>query len=414
MKKTLVVFLNELINTLTKRSFIISMVMGPIVGLIVFLVVGALNQDSPNIVSEVFMPDPTAKIVLQGYVDEAGLIKSVPDELGKGLKAYPDEAAARAALKTAEINAFYRIPADYMEEKQVYYVREDFNPFGGMMQSDSFMTLVDYNVLGQDPLLLTRVSNPLMNQEVVNLAPEDPQAQRGEDDIMTFMLPYAVTMLFYSMIMASASLMANSITTEKQNRVMEILLVAVTPAQMLAGKILALGVAGLAQMIFWMGSGYTLLLVSGSAFNLGAAFSLPLSFLAWGLLFFLLGYFLYASLMAGVGAMVPNLRETSQATMLLVIPLIIPLVMIGTIIELPNSVLSIGLSLFPLTAPVTMMTRMAATQVPLWQLLTAVVLLLVTIALLIRGVAGLFRAQTLLSGQEFSIKLFFKALFLKA
>ena len=89
----------------------------------------------------------------------------------------------------------------------------------------------------------------------------------------------------------------------------------------------------------------------------------------------------------------PNLREASQATTVVIIPVIIPLVLISALINDPNSILAVVLSIFPLTAPVAMMTRLAATSVPLWQHLLAIGLLIVTAALVLRSVAGMSAAR---------------------
>ena len=154
-----------------------------------------------------------------------------------------------------------------------------------------------------------------------------------------------------------------------------------------------------------------LLRLGGTTFSIGAEFQLPVSILLWGVLFFLLGYTIYASLMAGLGALVPNLRESSQATMLVIIPLVIPLMFISSLIESPDSALSVGLSLFPITSPVAMMTRLAGGPVPFWQPALAVVLLIATAILIVRAVANMFRTQNLLSGQTVSIKRYVSALF---
>ena len=191
---------------------------------------------------------------------------------------------------------------------------------------------------------------------------------------------------------------------------MEILMVSITPTQMLAGKIIALGLVGLLQTVIWMGTGYGLLLLGKTSFNLSAAFQLPISMLIWGIVFFILGYALYASFMAGVGALVPNLREASQATTVMIIPLVIPLMLLNVLINDPNGTISTVLSLFPLTSPVTMMTRLSAGNVPLWQPFLAAFILAITAYLAVRAVAGMFRAQTLLQGQTFNLRLFFGAL----
>jgi ABC-2 type transport system permease protein len=126
--------------------------------------------------------------------------------------------------------------------------------------------------------------------------------------------------------------------------------------------------------------------------------------------FFILGYLLYACLMSGLGALVPNLREASQTTFIVALPLLIPLLLISILIEDPNGWLAIILSMIPLTSPVTMMLRLAATTVPVWQLLLSIGLLVVAVILAIRAAAGMFRAQTLLSGQSFNLKKYLLAL----
>jgi ABC-2 type transport system permease protein len=96
---------------------------------------------------------------------------------------------------------------------------------------------------------------------------------------------------------------------------------------------------------------------------------------------------------------------------MVIFPLIIPIFLINVLIEEPHSLISTILSLFPLTSPVAMMARLAsAGGVPLWQTLLAAVLLVLTAVLVVRTVARMFQAQSILSGQPFSRKVFFNAL----
>jgi ABC-2 type transport system permease protein len=104
------------------------------------------------------------------------------------------------------------------------------------------------------------------------------------------------------------------------------------------------------------------------------------------------------------------MREATQATIVLLIPMIIPLMLISALSSKPNGSLAIFLGLFPLTSPVTMMARLAATRVPIWQLLLAVLLLATTAYLVLRSVSGMFRAQNLLSGQPFKLKIYLRAI----
>jgi len=210
--------------------------------------------------------------------------------------------------------------------------------------------------------------------------------------------------------LSTASLMMNSVAKEKENRVMEVLLSSLKPKDLLTGKILALGLVGLLQLVVWLGSALVMLRLGGTTLQIPPDLQLSPAILVWGVVFFILGYLVYGTIMAGVGALVGSVKEASQATFIIILPILIPLMLVGGIISQPNAILSVILSLIPFTAPNTIMTRLAVTPVPLWQLLTAVVLLLITILLLIRAVSGMFKAQLLLTGKKFSLGLFLRAL----
>ncbi len=406
MNKILLVFKNELITTVTRRSFILTLLLVPVISAIVMLVVGVLGKNTGAAVGQVFSGS-APQHVSEGYVDQSGLVRSLPADSPAGrFVAFKDQAAAREALQSGMISAYYVVPADFLETGTLVYVRADFNPLSGLDEAGAFESVLRNNLLNGDKQLIARMDNP-MNTETVSLSAEP---QRDSSSMLTYFLPYIVAMIFYIVILSASGLMLSSITTEKQNRVIEILMVSVTPVQMLAGKIAALGLVGLLQTVIWTGAGLLLMRISGSALSIPAAFQLPVSILFWGILFFLLGYAVYASLMAGVGALVPNLREASQATTMMVLPLILPVVFMSSLTQDPNGTLALALSLFPLTAPVTMMARLSAGTIPLWEPLVSAALLLGTAYLILRGVAGMFRAQYLLSGQSFNMKRFFAAL----
>jgi ABC-2 type transport system permease protein len=409
MQKMLYVFRHELISTIQRRSFIFATFGIPLISSLILSAVSLLNRQEPNAISQVLEAGSTSNSTLEarGYVDLSGLVQTIPAGVPPdSLKAFPNISSAQTALQSGEISAYYIVPNDYLQSGEVILVKPDFNPLAVIDQSDVMQWVMDVNLLNGDTLLASRIQNPL-NLQVTVL---NPASQRDQENPLTFFLPYAVTMIYYFIILMTSSLLLNSVTKEKENRVIEILMMSVTPRQLLAGKIVALGLAGLLQTSLWVGTGYLMLRLSGRTFNLPAAFQLPPSFLVWAVIFFLLGYLLYASLMAAVGALVPNLREASQATFIVILPLLVPLMSIGVLITAPDGGLAVALSLIPFTSPVAMMTRLAAGEVPLWQLLLAAAFLAATAALVLRAVAGMFRAQTLLTGQPFSLKRLLDAL----
>jgi ABC-2 type transport system permease protein len=411
LSKTFLVFKNEWISVVMRRSFFLTLILLPVISFLLTAFITSLQPgQTPNPINQLLQSSMTPPVSI-GYVDPAGLIKVLPDWIdASSFKRFPSETQAEKALASQEIGAYYLIPPDYVTTGSITVVQPDASPLSSASESHKVQDALDYNLLDQNAPLVRRLDQPLNSEAHY----PNPQPQRDPENLLTFLLPYAVTMLFYIVILGSSSLMLSSIANEKKNQVMEILVTSVTPTQLLAGKMLALGLVGLLQTAVWSGLGFALLRLSGRTFNLPAAFQLSPSILLWGALFFLLGYSLYAGLMAGIGALVPGMREASQVTTVVVLPLVIPLALITILVRQPDSLLSVLLTLFPLTAPVMVMLRLSIGPVPLWQMLLAAALILVSSLLLIRFVSGLFRARNLLSGQTFHWKIFIKALFGKA
>ena len=409
MKKIHLVLKNEIITLISRPSFWLTLVGLPLVGALIFAGVGVINKNasaSQTISQALSGPQDTRP---EGYVDLSGIIRQIPESVPPDtFVAYPNEASARQALTAGEISAFYIVPADYLQKGQVRYIRPDFNPLASSgNQSSLFTWVVHVNLAGGDILFANLVNGPLKVDEISLATVASPD----ENNPLALWTPYIITILFYMLIVGSASLLLSNISKEKENRVIEMLLTSVTPRQLLTGKILGLGIVGLGQTLFWFGTSYILLNLSGRTFHLPSDIHLPVSFLVWGLVFFLLGYAVYASLMAGLGALAPNLREASQATFVITLPLMVPLFLSSSVfMQAPNGAIAVALSLFPLSAPVAMMARLSAGGVGWWQPLLAAVLLAATAVLIVHLVAGMFRAQALLSGQTFTLKAYLRAL----
>jgi ABC-2 type transport system permease protein len=191
------------------------------------------------------------------------------------------------------------------------------------------------------------------------------------------------------------------VSKEKENRTVEVLLLSLRPRDMMLGKILGLCVVALLQIVVWGGA---MLMFGGVSLGGLSALGLPEGFFVWALLYFVLGYLLYASLLGALGALAPTAREGTQFTFLIMLPLFVPLMLNGVLIETPDGGLTTFLSLFPLTSPVTMITRLAAGNVPIEQVLLGLVLLAITTYGIIVFSARFFRADTLLSFNALNFK----------
>ncbi len=394
----------DILDRITRPGFWLGGVLVPLLALAILIGVGYIQEQAGTLPTTPAEPAATARPI--GYVDEAQLIRTaLPDAT---LRAYPNQAAARAALEQGAISLYYVIPADYLQTGKLLAYTWEFNPLDTdrSIFDPRLEALIKLNLLQGDAERLERLSQPMR----LSVEAATPQPDYDESNPLVFYIPYSVLLLFYGFIMMSASLLLNAINLEKRNRVLEVLLVSLHPRELLAGKMLSLGLLSLFQLLIWVGSGLLMLRLGGKTLSIPPGLVLPASLLLWGILFFLLGYALYASLMAGIGALVTDLREASQVTLLVISPLIVPLFFVSLLIEEPHGLFSTILSLVPFTAPVVMMMRLAIGQVPLWQPLVALAGLALVAPLVLRATANLFRAQTMLTGQPLTIKRYLLAL----
>ncbi len=178
----------------------------------------------------------------------------------------------------------------------------------------------------------------------------------------------------------------------------EVLLLSLRPRDLMLGKIVGLGFVALVQMGIWLGGSLLTLERNRALLDLAAdAVILPPGFIGWAIAFFLLGFLVYAAMLGAIGALAPSAREGSQFTFIILLPLMLPLWFQSAFIQAPNGVLATFFSLFPLSAPMAMITRMVTTTVPLWQIVLSLALLAATAYGLVVLAARFFRADTLLS-----------------
>ncbi len=407
MHKTWLVMRNEILTNVTRRSWLLITIGLPLILALVLFARPLLTGSAPVSTSVSDASSSDSELDIEGYVDHSGLIRTITEDLEGKLVAFADEVSASSALEAGEIAAYYVIPEDYVESGRFTYVHPDFKGFEPQGQSWVMRWTLLVNVLDGDAKLASQVWNP-MDLKVTALAAE-PQRDVGMG--WEYWVPYATGMILYVMIIMSSSLLRSSMGNERKNQVMEVLMLSVTPRQMLTGKLFGLAAVGLLQTLIWAGTGYAMLSLGGQGVNLPAGFELPLSLVVWSLVYFVLGYAVYASLLGGLGALTgPNQMGASTADFVIIWPLIIPIFFMAFLINNPNGTLAIVLSLIPLTAPVAMMTRLAAGGVPLWQPLLGAALMAGTALLAMRAVARVFRTQMLLSGQTFSVKRYFTVL----
>jgi ABC-2 type transport system permease protein len=404
MRNVMIVIKHEIRNTLGKPSFWLTTFLLP--AIIMLFTFGAqfLSRNAFEEEDDVVSGANESGALAIGYVDYTGLIKALPPDIPAMLvQAFPDENTAHAALIAGQLREYYVIPADYIATGKLETVERDFSPLGNIGSADVFQYVISFNLVG-DKALARRVATPIANLETT--ATEVTDSNAGKDFGTRFIVGYGVLFIFFFVLTMSSSFMLRSVSREKENQTVEVLLVSLRPRDLMMGKVLGLGVVALLQMAIWLGGSYLTLQRGDSALaTLGIIVGnivLPKGFVVWGLLYFVLGYILYASILGTIGALAPNTRETGQFTFIAMLPLMLPLWLNTAFIEAPNGLLATIVSLFPLTAPTSMLPRLATGGVPLWQPVVSLVGLAVTTYVFVLIAARFFRADTLLSSASMS------------
>jgi ABC-2 type transport system permease protein len=220
------------------------------------------------------------------------------------------------------------------------------------------------------------------------------EGERESTSAMSFILPMVMMLLVLGAVFTGGQYLLTTTVEEKSNRVVEVLLSAVSPTQLMAGKILGQMLVGLAMLTIYSGVGISALI----AFSLGDLIS-PLD-LVWMFLFFLTGYGMIASLMAAAGAAVNDLREAQTFMTPIMMFMMIPYLMMLVIPRAPNSMLAIVLSFTPPINPFIMMLRIASNDPPpLWQILLSLLVSAAGAVVAVWLAGKIFRVGMLMFGK---------------
>ncbi|MDA1188585.1 MAG: ABC transporter permease [Chloroflexi bacterium] len=390
MNKIAVIFQFELRAVMSRRMFWITTALLPAVGVVVILVgrlIAAVADDDPSLV---------------GYVDQWGkLPMEIPAEIP--LEPYVDLEKAKTDLLDGIIEAYYVVPPDYVETGSIVRYKRSSS---AIFSEDNFAPAILNTLLIQalvadevPPDVAVRVQAPAFVHTVRfdsggEIAPEE------RDELSRFLVPYLFSIMLLVAIGMTSGFLVQSITEEKQTRTIEVLFSSVSPTTLMSGKILGLGAAGIVQIAIWLTAAWLLATLASSVLPLPSDIVIAPESLALGALFFILGYFLYAALLVGVGAIATSPQEGGQVGGFATFAAAIPLVLISLIINEPNGVLARIFTFVPITAPVTVMLRMSATTIPWWDILGSAVVLVVAATGATLLSARAFRTFLLLYGRR--------------
>jgi len=381
MNKTLLIFKHEFLHTVKRTGFIILTLALPVIALLgigVFHIVSGITK-------------PPAEVTRIGYVDKAGGFDQFTTQGNITLVRFDTSEGATQVLIKKDIGEYFIIPPDFISTGIIsrYTTQKELMPTAAT--TAAVKNFISSNLLaGKVPTTtITRVLTPL-NLVTTTLTSTGTVAPE-QGGFGNFIVPVIFGVMLALALVFTSTYVLQSLAEEKENRLMEILLSSVSTRQLLTGKVLGLGAAGMVQVIVWVVS-IPLLLNLTSSYIGGFLSTIQItpSLLVLGVVYFILGYSLFAVLSAGVAAMSSTVREAQGLASIYTLFAIAPFWFFSLLLLVPNSPIWIVFSIFPFSAPVLVMLRLGLTGVPVWQLVVSIAVLVLSI------IGGLLLAVRLL------------------
>ncbi len=242
----------------------------------------------------------------------------------------------------------------------------------------------------------------------------DKEEDTATSSALSYFLALIMDMMLYMFILIYGQMVMTSIIEEKSNRVLELVVSSVKPAQLMMGKIIGVGLVAITQIFIWAAivglcSAWVMPLMANMPADadpelIGAVSQLSdvgfiISLFVYMILFFIGGYLFYSAIFAAIGSAVDNIQDASQLSSIATMPVIIGIIASMAVINNPSSSMAFWLSIFPFTSPMTMMSRLPF-GIPLWETILSLVVLYASFMFLIWLCAKIYRVGIFMYGKK--------------
>ncbi len=389
---------HEYITNVRRPAFLLATFVLPFVGIAVLALV--LGMAAPTV--DRWAAAETARV---GVVDATGNLVPIQPAYVAHYQAFATEEDARVALNAGQLSGYLVADPAFRETGEVMaWTRRDVRiQRDGLSRAWLRPFLLAAILRGRvDEATLAVVESPSFGDVEAQVLGGPLRDDRRATQIGVTMAPFFVAMLLAMTIFAASNYLLRSVTEEKENRVLEMLLCAVTPMDLLTGKVLGLGALSVTQVAVWPVYAAVPLVLGSLAPPLRAALDPVL--IAFSLVYFVLGYLQFAVLMAAAGALGTNMRESQQIGGQFALFSMIPFFLAPMLLFDPNLGLARFLSFVPLFAPTMMMMRLPFGQVPALDIALSLAISAVTVPAVIWGSARVFRASLLVYGKRLTVR----------
>ncbi|MEH7112544.1 ABC transporter permease [Neobacillus niacini] len=411
MNKFWIILFHTYMNKFKTKSFIVTTLM---------TVVITLALTNMNNIIEIF--DNTGGKEKVAVLDETGQLyeplKEQISALNKDLQLSQFDGSEQDAEQAVEDGAYSGVVQLRFDDRQL--PEATYKAMGvadsalysdlqaGLQQLKTMMAASQINLTGAQ---LQQLYEPVSFEKIAL----EKNAKTEEELNQARGLVYVLLFIIYFAVIMYANMIAMEVATEKSSRVMEILISSVSPIKQMFAKILGIGLLSLTQLAVLLSVGYysikrNLASLEGGFFDDFGFGNISLSTIAYAVIFFILGYFLYATLAAFLGSLVSRIEDVQQMitpmTLLVVAGFMIAMFGLGT----PDSPFIVITSYIPFFTPMIMFLRVGMLTIPVWEAILGIVILLATITFLAIFGARVYRGGVLMYGKSNSFKDIKKAL----
>jgi ABC-2 type transport system permease protein len=398
----------EFLERVRTKWFLIGTLLGPI-GMVALIVIPAVLANVGQEGVRIKVVDHTGR--LGGLVattlgaNEGWKVEDVPAPADPKNRPLLDE------IRDEKIDGFIVIPANAMVDGTITYQ-------GDNATNQSVVVAIFQGV--SDAVRRLRAADVKITREQVDVVMAQvrfkPRHTTGEEEgtsgFAAFAVGYALMLILYMAIVLYGMNVMRSVVQEKTSRIVELMVAAAKPRALMAGKILGVGAVGLVQLTVWLGMAWLTVEYRDSllgTFGVEGAggFSIPslrASEIAVALIYFILGYFFYASLYAAVGAMVSTEQEAQQAQTPVILLLIIPMVCMQLVANDPRGPTAELMTMLPFSSPILMPMRYLLGGASVTQLLLSIAILAASTAVVAIVAARIYRVGILMYGKRPSLR----------
>jgi ABC-2 type transport system permease protein len=409
MQKILKVARREYIETIKTKTFIFGVLMTPVIigGIIFFTFLISRDKGGPRPPMKVAVTDLSEELSAQIKTSFDKYNGSNPGRQILLQELQPQENSAadtegKSQLRQGRIDVYVAIDKDILAgagkiHLYTYKLKATNVDVLGTIENLFNRAVVNQRckIRNLSPELLAELRNvPIERMEVG----DTDDAQRIESEgqrVVKFMVPFFFMYFIFMGIVGMGQHMLSSIIEEKNSRVIEVLLSALSPFQLMGGKILGLAGIGLTVISLWAVAAYM------AALWQGLSIDVTIELLLYFVIYYVLGFLLFSSILAGVGSICNTIKETQSLMMPIMMVFILPLLAWFKLVQDPGGTLARVLSFVPPLTPMVMILRLSA-GFDIWvgEILFSIVLLAATVLATIWAAAKVFRTGILMYGKR--------------